>query len=125
MPGRVVGLRCEDARRIARDVLSGVDLGERLLGDVLLVVSELVSNAVRHAGGVTGFRVWDLPDSVMVEVSDASALHPRTPGTPAGVPGGFGWMLVNQIAARTEVSYGPGGKTVTAFLARAPAMPAT
>lgn len=87
------------------------------MDDVLLVVSELVSNAVRHAGGVTALRVLYLSDSVAVEVSDASPLAPHTPGTPAAAPGGFGWLLVKKIAQRTEIRYGHGGKTITAFLA--------
>lgn len=91
------------------------------MDDVLLVVSELVSNAVRHAGGVTAFRVRCLPDSVVVEVSDRSTACPRPPGTPVAVPGGFGWLLVNRIADRTEIRPGHGGKTITAFLPLTPA----
>ncbi|WP_449485897.1 ATP-binding protein [Streptomyces avidinii] len=117
-------MRCEDARRMAREALSPHEVGERLLDDVLLVVSELVSNAVRHAGGVTGFRIRQLPDAVAVEVSDGASIAPRTPGTPAEAPGGFGWMLVNRIAQRTEIRSGRGGKTITAFLARTAAAPA-
>ncbi|MER5567251.1 ATP-binding protein [Streptomyces goshikiensis] len=114
--GRMVGLRCEDARAIAHEVLAAADVGERLMDDVLLVVSELVSNAVRHAGGVTDFRVRRLPDCVAVEVSDASSLSPRMPGTPVEVPGGFGWLLVNKIADRTEIRSHDAGKTITAFI---------
>ncbi len=113
---RMAGLRCEDARLIARDVLSAHGAGERLVADVLLVVSELVSNAVRHAGGVTDFHVRHLRDCVAVDVSDATSLCPRAPGTPVEVQGGFGWLLVNRIAARTEIRCGLGGKTITALI---------
>ncbi|MEU9419009.1 ATP-binding protein [Streptomyces sp. NPDC048272] len=114
--GRTVGLRCEDARAIAHKVLAAADVGERLMDDVLLVVSELVSNSVRHAGGVTDFHVRPLMDCVEVEVSDASSLPPRMPGTPVEVPGGFGWLLVNKIADRTEIRSHDTGKTITAFI---------
>ncbi|MCX5409217.1 ATP-binding protein [Streptomyces sp. NBC_00335] len=113
---RRAGLRCEEARLIARDVLSADGLGECLVDDVLLVVSELVSNAVRHAGGVTDFHVRRLQDCVAVDVSDASTLCPRVPDKPVGMPGGFGWLLVNRIADRTETLCGFGGKTITAFI---------
>ncbi|MFD5149047.1 ATP-binding protein, partial [Streptomyces sp. NPDC058401] len=53
----MTGLRSADARRVAREVLAARDVGERVLGDVLTVVAELVTNAIRHAGGVTGFHV--------------------------------------------------------------------
>ncbi|MGW5397663.1 ATP-binding protein [Streptomyces sp. NPDC003952] len=91
-------------------------MGERVLDDVLTVVAELVTNAIRHAGGVTGFRVRCLPDAVAVEVSDASPLLPVSPGTPASTPGGFGWLLVNRLAHRTEIRTGREGKTITAHL---------
>ncbi|MBT2468981.1 ATP-binding protein [Streptomyces sp. ISL-66] len=115
-PRRTAGLKCEDARLIARDVLAVSGLGERLVNDVLLVVSELVSNADRHAGGASDFRVRPLADCVVVEVSDRSPASPRTPGTPLDVPGGFGWLLVNRIADRTEIRPHGGGKTITAFI---------
>lgn len=118
MPGRArhtVGIRGADARRITREVLAPHRVSERLLGDVLTVVAELVSNAIRHAGGVTGFDVRHVHDEVAVEVSDASPLLPHSAGTPVTVPGGFGWHLVNTMAARTEISVGPDGKTITAY----------
>ncbi|MCX5071443.1 ATP-binding protein [Streptomyces sp. NBC_00513] len=119
-PRRTPGLRCEDARLIARDVLSTHHVGTPLVDDVLLVVSELVSNAIRHAGGVTAFRVWCPPGSVAVEVSDGSTLCPCPPGTPVESPGGFGWLLVNRIADRTEIRSDHAGKTITAFLSLTP-----
>ncbi|MFJ3908255.1 ATP-binding protein [Streptomyces vinaceus] len=119
MPGtgrHAAGIRGADARRITREVLAPHRVSERLLGDVLTVVGELVSNAIRHAGGVTAFDVRHLHDEVAVEVSDASPLLPHAAGTPVTVPGGFGWLLVNTMAARTEISVGPDGKTITAYL---------
>ncbi|WP_329448257.1 ATP-binding protein (plasmid) [Streptomyces sp. NBC_01426] len=123
--GRPVDLTCEDARAIAHEVLAAADVGERLMDDVLLVVSELVSNAVRHAGGVTDFHVRPLLDSVAVAVSDASSLPPHMPGTPVEVPGGFGWLLVNKIANRTEIRPHDTGKTVTAFIQLPPVEPSS
>ncbi|MFD5142092.1 ATP-binding protein [Streptomyces sp. NPDC058401] len=113
---RLPGLRCADARRAAREALAGLGLGQRVLDDVLTVVAELVTNAIRHAGGVTGFRIRSLPEAVAIEVSDASPLLPCSPGTPVSVPGGFGWLLVNKLAHRTEIRSGRDGKTITAYL---------
>ncbi|MFD6891869.1 ATP-binding protein [Streptomyces sp. NPDC059957] len=115
-PRRTAGLRCEDARSIARDALAASGVGKHLVNDVLLVVSELVSNADRHAGGVSDFRVVPLAGCVAVEVSDRSSSFPRTPGTPLDVPGGFGWLLVNRIADHTEIRPSAHGKTITAFI---------
>ncbi|MFE4257905.1 ATP-binding protein [Streptomyces sp. NPDC056883] len=123
-PRSTAGLRCEDARSIARDVLAASGVGEHLVNDVLLVVSELVSNAARHAGGVSDFRVVPLAGWVAVEVSDRSSSFPRTPRTPLDVPGGFGWLLVNEIADHTEIRSYDEGKAITAFILL-PAAPRT
>ncbi|MFI5762437.1 ATP-binding protein [Streptomyces sp. NPDC051563] len=113
---RMSVLRCADARRVAREALAGLGVGQRALDDVLTVVAELVTNAIRHAGGVTGFRIRPLPEAVAIEVSDASPLLPGSPGTPVSVPGGFGWLLVTKLAHRTEIRSGREGKTITAYL---------
>ncbi|MFD5885845.1 ATP-binding protein [Streptomyces sp. NPDC060334] len=108
-------LRAEEARQIARHALA--HQAEAVVDDVLMVVSELVSNAVRHAGGVTGFDIRVEADAVVVEVADASPRQPHSPGSPVHVPGGFGWLLVNRLTKHTDIRSGPHGKTITAYLA--------
>ncbi|MCT7354206.1 ATP-binding protein, partial [Streptomyces sp. 15-116A] len=44
---------------------------------VLLVVPELFANAVRHAGGVTGFRLEAGSAAAAVAVHDSSPVPPR------------------------------------------------
>ncbi|MGW8955762.1 ATP-binding protein [Streptomyces sp. NPDC055709] len=83
---------------------------------VLLVVSELVTNAVRHAGGVTGFRLAAGPGTVTVEVQDASPVPPRPRPSDPREPGGFGWHMVQVLAMDVQVDARPTGKTVTAML---------
>ncbi|MFF3214439.1 hypothetical protein ACFYYB_27750 [Streptomyces sp. NPDC002886] len=51
---------------------------------MLLIASDLVSHADRHAGGVSDFHVWHLAGCVAAEVSDRSSLFPGTPETPLG-----------------------------------------
>ena len=86
---------------------------------VVLVVSELVTNALRHGGGICTLDLTEHPASIEVAVHDLSPQAPRmrTPDLD-GSAGGFGWPMVNNLA-RTTVTRRPfGGKTVTAFLAR-------
>lgn len=107
----------ERARDMTRGFLSAVAARVGAETDaVLLVVSELVTNAVRHAGGVTRFRLVAGPGTVTVTVEDASATVPQPQRSNAREPGGFGWQLVRELAEDVEVSTRPGGKTVSAVL---------
>lgn len=87
---------------------------------VVLVVSELVTNALRHGGAPCSLELTAHPYGIEVAVRDRSSQAPRmrTPDLNAGT-GGFGWPMVNHLARATAVTSGPsGGKTVTALLPR-------
>ncbi|GCB48740.1 serine phosphatase rsbU [Streptomyces sp. NL15-2K] len=87
--------------------------------DVLLVVSELVTNACLHAEGPD--ELWIACDSkvIRVEVSDKGTGQPA-PRTPhrAGRPGGHGMFIVQRLCLDWGVVRTPGvaGKTVWAEL---------
>ncbi|MER6162040.1 ATP-binding protein [Streptomyces sp. NPDC001868] len=90
--------------------------GEDAVDAVLLVVSELFTNAVRHAGGVTGFRLEAGPGTVTVAVHDASTVCPRIHPLDATRPVGFGWHLVQELSVDVRVEVQATGKTVTAVV---------
>lgn len=100
-------------RTFARDVVN--EWGIEALGDdVQLGVSELITNAVRHAGtGVT--LTMRLGDELRVEVTDeypdAADLAP-TPQTDPLATSGRGLHIVEAVSARWGVHAVPGGKVV-------------
>ncbi|MFJ5048260.1 ATP-binding protein [Streptomyces sp. NPDC088719] len=112
-----------DARESARSFLEGLRepaVAPEAAGTVVLVVSELVTNALRHGGGTYTLRLSAHPGLIEVSVDDPSPRAPRT-RTPdlTGATGGFGWRMVTRLARTTAVIHRPsGGKTVSAFLAR-------
>ncbi|MFF7600386.1 ATP-binding protein [Streptomyces mirabilis] len=87
--------------------------------DVLLVVSELVTNACLHAEGPDELRIACDNKVLRVEVSDRGAGQPA-PRTPhrAGRPGGHGMFIVQRLCLDWGVVRTPGvtGKTVWAEL---------
>lgn len=85
---------------------------------VLLVVSELVTNALRHGRGVTGFRLSHHNKGLTVAVRDAGDRPPRTLPLDPGRPGGFGMHLVRNLTGGVEVEWRPGGKSVRATVPR-------
>ncbi|MEU7516364.1 ATP-binding protein [Streptomyces sp. NPDC042898] len=82
--------------------------------DLLLVTSELVTNAHRHGGGVTGFTLGIGRDRVTVSVSDASEKAPLYELREELRPGGFGWPIVLRLCREVTVDTGPDGKTIHA-----------
>jgi anti-sigma regulatory factor (Ser/Thr protein kinase) len=93
-------------------------LNETTVGDALLLVSELVSNAVRHAPGPCTLELADDGRQVTIAVSDTSTSVPlpRAPDYVAG-GGGFGWHLLHRVALRIEIALrAQHGKTVSAIL---------
>ncbi|GCD39678.1 ATP-binding protein [Streptomyces chrestomyceticus JCM 4735] len=116
------GSTAADARRDTRAFLDGLlpPVTSEAAGTVLLVVSELVTNALRHAGGTWTLELTAHPDGIEVAVHDPSPQAPRlrTPDLSGGT-GGFGWPLVNRLARTTAVTPEPsGGKKVSALLPR-------
>lgn len=104
-----------EARAAARDFMASVGYGdERQAEAVLLVVSELVTNALRHAHGVTALRLDHSDRGLTVSVYDAADEPPRTLPLDPARPGGFGLHLVRDLAGRLDVEWCPGGKRVRA-----------
>ncbi|MET3987952.1 ATP-binding protein [Streptomyces sp. PvR034] len=106
-----------DARARVRALLpAGSDLDGVSVADALLVTSELVSNAIRHGGGVTGFRAGVAGSLLHLSVTDASPLLPVSRTGTVERPGGYGWPLVQRLAASVECRAHDGGKTIEAVL---------
>lgn len=94
------------------------------LDAVVLVVSELVANAIRHTGGWWRLCVRAVQGRLVVEIADASPRppEPRTPDLAGG--GGLGWHMVERLATRLEVvDRRPEGKTVRATWLRPAPLP--
>ncbi|MFD3413887.1 ATP-binding protein [Streptomyces cyaneofuscatus] len=108
------------ARESTRGFLDGLvpAIAAEAADTVVLVVSELVTNALRHGGGTWTLELTAHPDSIEVAVRDHSPQAPRmrTPDLNGGT-GGFGWPMVNRLARATAVNCQADGKTVSALLA--------
>ncbi|MFH8574181.1 ATP-binding protein [Streptomyces sp. NPDC017993] len=87
---------------------------------LVLVVSELATNALRHGGGHYTLELSASPDTLAAAVSDPSPATPRerTPDLNDG-NGGFGWHMVRHLTSHLTITPGPGaGKTIHAQLPR-------
>ncbi|WP_438489690.1 ATP-binding protein [Streptomyces sp. S186] len=92
-------------------------LDEVVVTDALLITSELVTNALRHAGGVTGFVARITGDRLELTVEDASPVQPFAPSdVREGRIGGYGWSLVHRLATSVTVVPSAAGKGISVAL---------
>ncbi|MDR7274923.1 ATP-binding protein [Catenuloplanes atrovinosus] len=108
------------ARALVRSFGERRSLGGEVVEAGELIVSELVSNAVQHAGTALDVRVSHYRGHLRIAVADRSADLPRFGG--AGDDGsglsvrGRGLDLVARSAARCGVLLAPDGKVVWAYV---------
>ncbi|MFD3571361.1 SpoIIE family protein phosphatase [Streptomyces sp. NPDC058671] len=99
-----------EARERVLDQLSRWDLDE-LAFTTELVASELVTNAIRYAGGPLELRLIRAA-SLICEVSDRSSTQPRMRRAQASEEGGRGLFLIAQLTDRWGSRYTRHGKTI-------------
>jgi len=100
------------ARRFAREVLSSRHCPEAAVEAVLLVLSELVTNAVIHARTEVEVVVVRRPGVVRVEVVDRAREHVRRRDAADDEQGGRGMALIDALTEAWGVEDRPAGKAV-------------
>lgn len=106
------------ARRFMEETLEGWGDTAELLDVVNLLVTELVTNAVVHAGSEADVAVVLTPTALRVEVGDQSEVVPSPKAADDWDTSGRGVSLVDTLADRWGVDVRPGGKTIWFELAR-------
>ncbi len=119
---RQIGLPCELAsvtvgRHFVRDVLNDWEL-PRLVDDAQLATSELVANAVRHAGTDLVLTV-SLDDEVVIAIEDSKPeiRHPVLAGPGSMAEGGRGLHIVAAVSSDWGITATGAGKAVWCALA--------
>ncbi len=115
------GSSASAARRIVAAALAGTEMRGRL-DEALLLVTEVVTNAIVHAGTDIDLHMEISPDSIRVEVVD------RTPGLLLVAPaqpdetreGGRGLLLLDALANEWGTRHFHGGKAVWFLLTSTP-----
>jgi anti-sigma regulatory factor (Ser/Thr protein kinase) len=104
------------ARHFVGAALERWDRGASLLEDAQLVVTELATNAVVHAGAGFSVDVRQQGDRIRLAVHDASPARPILRDPDPLATSGRGLRIVAALAADWGVLPDPGGKTVWAEL---------
>ncbi|MFF9177619.1 ATP-binding protein [Streptomyces sp. NPDC014793] len=109
-----------DARQAVRTLLAqaGHSPEHRACQDAQLVVSELVTNAHRHAPGPGGLELEVSPDAALLRITvrDSSPQRPELREHDARRIGGHGLRLVTRLCAQLHTVALETGKQVVAHL---------
>ncbi|WP_217169818.1 SpoIIE family protein phosphatase [Streptomyces sp. AC512_CC834] len=106
-PSAVAGIRAQVTRR-----LDAWGLEETLAFNTELMISELVTNAIRYATGPIRLRVLTYHDSLICEVADGSSTSPHLRRAATTDEGGRGLFLVARFAQRWGTRYTARGKVI-------------
>ncbi|WP_327250819.1 ATP-binding protein [Streptomyces sp. NBC_01244] len=96
----------DDASRGGRSVAPAV------MDTTLLLVSELVTNAIRHTADGCVLDLELEPDEIAIDVTDYSDAEPRLRAPDLEGGGGWGWALVHRLGSGVRIRHRPGGKTI-------------
>ena len=99
------------ARLATSELLHAVGVGEVVTEEVVLVVSELVTNAVVHAASAVDFTVRVNDEVVRIEVADRGSGTPERRRTDGATAGGHGLNLVDESSSAWGVEARPDGLT--------------
>ncbi len=112
----------QSVSRARQFVADGVEsLGRAdLVDDAVLVASELVTNAILHAGGLAAVRVVPVADGVRIEVHDRTRVPPQMLRSALDAMTGRGLRLVASLSVRWAAEPTPEGKVVWAELTGSP-----
>lgn len=117
LPAEPSAVSC--ARSVARALVQAWGFPE-LAEDAQLVISELLTNVIKHAAGTLTVQlvVTGLDNGIRLALSDGSPRRPSVKNVPPDRPNGRGMMLVEALATRWGAETDGVGKTVWAELGR-------
>nr|CAJ89447.1 putative anti-sigma factor, regulator of HasL and HasR [Streptomyces ambofaciens ATCC 23877] len=116
-------LRIAEARRVAAEYLAASQRGrdhalpERTADAVQLVVSELITNAVKYGRGLIELTLARTDDTLTVTVRDGGTTLPVTRPADPGRVGQHGLEIVAALSQAVEIRREASGKRVTALIA--------
>jgi anti-sigma regulatory factor (Ser/Thr protein kinase) len=114
---RVDGPDLRRAREQVCAALTGWDITNVItVHEALIVVSELVGNALRYGGEVVSVELDLRTDGIVISVLDSSPVLPRPRLAREDDEGGRGLQLVNALSVSWGAKPLPGGKRVWALI---------
>lgn len=113
----------DDLRRVRKLVSAcagEAGLADGRITDLVLAVSEVAANTLRHAGGLGTVRIWATAEEVICQVTDPGRIDDPLAGRrpPLSDDRGQGLWVINQVCDLVELRSGATGTTVRMHMHR-------
>ncbi len=96
-------------RQFAEDEARDAGMPEEAIGDFVIAVNEVATNAVTHGADRATLRTWTVNGDLVVEVHDEGTWKP---GPMPGAIGGMGLWVARLLSSDLTLRVGSGGSTV-------------
>jgi anti-sigma regulatory factor (Ser/Thr protein kinase) len=113
--------RLAEVRSHARAHAIVAGLSDERTSDLVLAVSEIATNSIRHATGSGLVRIWTETDALVCEIRDEGRIELPLLGRQRPQPdagGGYGVWLVNQLCDLVQVRTYPSGNVIRMYMRR-------
>jgi anti-sigma regulatory factor (Ser/Thr protein kinase) len=108
-------------RRVVAEEANGFGLPPSRTDDLVLAVSEVATNSIRHGGATGVLRLWGEEDALVCEISDAGRIEDPLVGRdrPAGdLESGYGLWLANHVCDLVQIRTFESGSVVRLHVRR-------
>ncbi|MGW4798389.1 ATP-binding protein [Nonomuraea sp. NPDC004297] len=112
VPVKALRFRLPDlprVRQFAEDEARAAGMPEEVVGDFVIAVNEVATNAVTHGAAAAHLRTWVSGGDLVVEVHDEGLWKP---GPMPGAVGGMGLWVARLLSSDLTLRVGSGGSTV-------------
>lgn len=97
-------------RVFAEDQARDAGMPEESIGDFIIAVNEVATNAVTHGADTAYIRTWTLRGDLVVEIHDGGSWKP---GPTPGAVGGMGLWVARLLSSDLALRVGDTGSTIT------------
>jgi anti-sigma regulatory factor (Ser/Thr protein kinase) len=112
-----------EVRALVRRHATTAGLSEGRVNDLVLAVSEVAANTLRHTRAPGTLAIWSDADEVICEIHDEGTIADPSAGRrkpPPGASGGHGLWLVRQVCDLVELMSDANGTTIRMHMALRP-----
>lgn len=103
-------------RRFATAYARRLRVDDEVIGDLVIAINEIATNAVRHGSASAELRIWTEDGRVVAEIYDSGRWTPTAdPGADppsVGAEGGMGIWVARQICSAVRIKTGVAGTVV-------------